>query len=99
MRRSIQLVNRVLPSLHRGAKAATDTSCMYERSYLKRERAVVEEEGEGPKRPRRLRVREGAYKETETRVRRDPAEGRERKIRRCAMVPVGGETLRRMEET
>ena len=61
--------------------------------------AVVEEEGEGPKRPRRLRVREGAYKETETRVGRDPAEGRERKIRRCAMVPVGGETLRRMEET
>ena len=41
--------------------SATDTSCMYERSYLKRERAVVEEEGEGPKRPRRLRVREGAY--------------------------------------
>ena len=33
----------------------------YERSYLKRERAVVEDEGEGPKRPRRLRVQEGAY--------------------------------------
>ena len=78
----------------RGESSASST---YERSYLKRERAVVEEEGEGPKRPRRLRVQEGAYKEATTRAKREPVEAKERRVRRCAMVPVGRETLKRME--
>ena len=79
----------------RGESSAS--SVQYERSYLKRERAVVEDKGEGPKRPRRLRVQEGAYKEAATRAKREPVEGKERRVRRCAMVPVGRETLKRME--
>ena len=79
----------------RGESSAS--SVQYERSYLKRERAVAEDEGEGPKRPRRLRVQEGAYKEAATRAKRETVEGKERRVRRCAMVPVGRETLKRME--
>ena len=37
-------------------------------------------------------------KETAKRARWDPAEGGERKIRRCAMVPVGWGALKRREK-
>ena len=32
-----------------------------------------------------------------TRAKREPVEAKERRVRRCAMVPVGRETLKRME--
>ena len=85
-----------------GEKAAHPIRDAYATKYLKRERAVEDGEetgmgGEGG-RPRRLRVPEGAYKhETVTRERREPEEGRERKIRKCAVVPVGSEALERLE--
>ena len=86
---------RNFPS-RRGENSAPD---VYATKYPKRTRVVEEgEEARGPKRPRRLRVPEGAYKQTATRGRREPEEGRERKIRKCAVVPVGSEALKRMEE-
>ena len=86
---------RNLPS-RRGESSAPD---VYATKYPKRTRAVEEgEEAREPKRPRRPRMPEGAYKQTATRERREPEEGRERKIRKCAVVPVGSEALKRMEE-
>ena len=86
---------RNLPS-RRGENSAPD---VYATKYPKRTRVVEEgEEARGPKRPRRPRVPEGAYKQTATRERREPEEERERKIRKCAVVPVGSEALKRMEE-
>ena len=80
----------------RGENSAPD---VYATKYPKRTRVVEEgEEARGPKRPRRPRVPEGAYKQTATRERREPEEERERKIRKCAVVPVGSEALKRMEE-
>ena len=84
-----------------GGKGGSDlTPDVYAREYLKRGREVGVEEAEGPKRPRRMRLDEGAYTETKTkkRARRDQTEGAERKIRRSAMVPVGREALKRMEK-
>ena len=84
-----------------GGKGGSDpTPDVYAREYPKRGREVGVEEAEGPKRPRRMRLDEGAYTETKTkkRTRRDQTEGAERKIRRSAMVPVGREALKRMEK-
>ena len=72
------------------------TPDMYARKYPKKDREVGVDEAEGSKRPRRMRMKEGAYKDTAKRARRDPAEGGERKIRRSAMVPVGRKALKRM---
>ena len=84
-----------------GGKEGSDpTPDVYAREYPKRGREVGVEGTEGPERPRRTRLDEGAYTETKTkkRTRRDQTEGAERKIRRCAMVPVGREALKRMEK-
>ena len=54
-----------------GGKGGSDlTPDVYAREYPKRGREVGEE-AEGPKRPRRMRMEEGAYKETAKRARRD----------------------------